>query len=67
MYATDERRSTGHMLPAPLHVMSVSLVSAVTPQHVVPARQVVVPEVPQSCEPAGTHTPRPHEVPALQT
>jgi len=67
MYETDERRSIGHVLPMLLHVMSVFLVSAVTPQHVVPAGQVVVPEVPQSCEPAGTHTPRPHEVPALQT
>ena len=55
------------MLPAAAHVMSVSLVWAVAPQLVVPAEQMVVPEVPQSIEPAGTHTPRPHVVPAGQT
>ena len=55
------------MLPAAAHVMSVSLVWAVTPQHVVPAEHAVVPEVPQSIEPDGTHTPRPHVVPAVQT
>lgn len=50
-----------------LQVMSVSLVAAVLPQHLVPAGQIVVPDVPQSLVPAGTHTPRPHEVPAVQT
>jgi len=50
-----------------LHTMSVFLVAAVLPQQRVLAGHVVVPEVPQSVAPAGTHTPRPHEVPAGQT